>query len=91
MENKIKTKIKTSEERLEQCGWELAYHGVLSSCFDTKIGDIKVSVGIDNKTYELYYLEIDSNEDEHCAVLYFSEIPMLMEKIKELEVEPEEN
>jgi hypothetical protein len=80
--------FRTSKERLEQCGWELTYSSVLSNRFDTNMDGIKVGVGVDSKTYELYYIEISSNEDEHYAVLSFPELSLLMEKIKELEVEP---
>ena len=79
-------KFKTSKERLEQCGWELELHNVISSRFTKEIGYIKVNVGVDTETYELYYIEVSSGEDEHCAAFSFPELLLMVEKIKELEV-----
>lgn len=93
MENKIKTKIKTSEERLEQCGWFVVWHdhNTRSTVYPTiKIDDIEIELAVDTETGEIEGVTIKPDEPGY-AEFTTPQMLLLMEKLKELEVEPEEN
>lgn len=91
MENKIKTKIRTNEERLKQCGWYVFWNDYRSFTLPTiKIDDIEIELTVDTGTGEIEGVTIKPDEPGY-AEFTTPQMLLLMEKIKELEVEPEED
>lgn len=91
MEHQIKTKIKTSEERLEQCGWYVIWHKTISPIYPTiKIDDIEIELTVNTGTGEIEGVTIKPDEPGY-AEFTTPQMLLLMEKLKELEVEPEED
>ena len=87
----MENKIKTNEERLKQCGWWVFWNNYRSFTSPTiKIDDIEIELYVDTRTCEIERITIKPDEPGY-AEFTIPQMLLLMEKIKELEVEPEED
>ena len=85
LENKIKTKIKTSKERLEQLGWDESICDDSICGFVKEIDDVQLCLCFERDTYELRHAIITRNGIS--VVLTACQMLLVIGQIKELEVE----
>ena len=86
MENKIKTKIKTSRERLRQLGWDASICDDSMCGFVKEIDDVQLCLCFERDTYELRHVVITQNGIS--VVLTACQMLLAIGQIKELDVEP---